>query len=146
MSSQNLSTLVLRIGIASVYLWFGIQQFLHVDEWTGYLPEWTNKITFLTQSQFIYVNATMEIILVTFLLIGFFTRISAFILAIHLAIITYEMGFTAVGVRDFGLTMATLAIALAPVSTHSIDAKYMAFLKNKFPGFGSESPHSPKHK
>lgn len=139
MSSQNLSTLVLRIGIASVYLWFGIQQFFYVDDWIGYLPEWTSKISFLTQTQFIYANATLEVVLGTFLLVGFFTRISAFILAIHLAAITYDVGFTAVGVRDFGLTLATLAIALSPFHANSIDSKYLHFLEDKFPGFNKKS-------
>ncbi len=145
MSENNLSILVLRVGIALVYLWFGVQQLLNPQTWVYYIPEWATNLTGLSASQLVFTNAIAELVLGGFLLLGIFTRLCALILAIHLAIITYEVGWNETGVRDFGLTLATLAIALTPSHPHSIDSKYLAFLKNKFPGFNKAMGGHDKH-
>ncbi len=54
---------------------------------------------------------------------GLLTRIAAFILALHLAIITIELGYGETAVRDFGLTFATLSIALGGPDQWSLDQK-----------------------
>jgi hypothetical protein len=41
---------------------------------------------------------------------GIWTRWAALLLALHLAVITFDIGLSAIGVRDFGLTVATLAL------------------------------------
>lgn len=60
----------------------------------------------------ILLNGAFEIIASTLLLLGFYTRITAILLGLHLLTITFSIGFTQTGVRDFGLSIATLAIAI----------------------------------
>jgi uncharacterized membrane protein YphA (DoxX/SURF4 family) len=57
------------------------------------------------------------------LLAGFWTRLVSALLALHMLAITLDIGFTAVGVRDFGITIATAALALLGPDKWTVDAK-----------------------
>ena len=103
--------IILRISIAIVFLWFALSQFIAPIEWTGYLPDWTSR-TFMPQTTFIMLNATFETIFGLMLLLGVFTRISAALLGLHLIAITIAVGYNSIGVRDLGLSIAALSIAL----------------------------------
>ncbi len=37
---QRFGFIVLRFGIAAVFLWFGIQQVMHPSQWVRMLPDW----------------------------------------------------------------------------------------------------------
>ena len=103
---------VLRYGLALVFFWFGISQLLDPDYFIGYLPDFLFFSGYA--QQIVIANGIGELILATLLAVGLFTRIAAILLAIHLAIITFEVGLlTETGARDFGLTIAVIAIALA---------------------------------
>ena len=117
---------ILRWGISLVFLWFGFNQLTDASVWTIFLPSFASSLPFSLET-LIMINGTFEIIFGILLIIGLFTRIVAFILAIHLAGISYTLGFNAIGIRDFGLTIATLSIALNGPDRFSLDAK----LKNK---------------
>lgn len=102
---------VLRIGMSLIILWFGIQQIIDVTSWIGYLPEWTATLP-VSQSSLVYLNGSFEIIFGVFMLLGFYTRISALLLALHLLDIVYLVGYDATGMRDLGLAIAISAIFL----------------------------------
>lgn len=101
----------LRIGLALVFLWFAVNQFLDPSTWEGFIPLWIVNLGVPTQP-LIYANATFELIFGLLLLFGVYTRIAALLLAIHLAGITISLGHNAIGVRDFGLTLATFSLFL----------------------------------
>lgn len=113
---------VVRVGIALVVLWFDIQQILDPGAWTGLIPSWATSISGLSALTLVKINGWSEIIFGILHLIGLFTRISALILTLHLALITIVVGYNGVGVRDFGLTMAALSSFLYGVSPLSLDS------------------------
>lgn len=102
---------VLRLGLAAVYLWFGFSQLFDGINWVGWVPVWAVELFNLPPAMLVLLNGSLEVILGSLLAVGLLVRPVSFILAAHLAIITYEIGLSAIGVRDFGLTMATLALA-----------------------------------
>lgn len=104
--------LVLRYGLAAMFLWFGFSQLLDSVNWVGWVPEWAVNILGIPPAFIVLANGTFEVIAGALLAAGFFVRPVAVLLALHLAFITVEIGLTAIGVRDFGLTMATVALAL----------------------------------
>ncbi|MGV8141380.1 MAG: hypothetical protein ACP5OA_04745, partial [Candidatus Woesearchaeota archaeon] len=57
-------------------------------------------------------NVLFEIILGVMLLLGVFTRISALLLGLHLVMISISLGYGATAIRDWGLSIATLSIAM----------------------------------
>jgi uncharacterized membrane protein YphA (DoxX/SURF4 family) len=61
------------------------------------------------------------------LLLGLYTKLAAFVLALHLYGIAFSLGFNDLGVRDFGLASATLAVFLHGADKWCLDTK---FIKN----------------
>jgi uncharacterized membrane protein YphA (DoxX/SURF4 family) len=110
----------LRISMGLVIVWFGIQQVTDPSSWLAYLPPWTTALP-ISQMTIVYLNGTFEVIFGVFLILGFYTRIVALILALHLLDIAYTVGYGAIGVRDFGLAMSTGAIFLYGADAFSFD-------------------------
>ena len=112
LSNRDLGLYLLRFGLVLVYLYFGITQLMDPVSWSGIVPSWATSISTLEAVTIVYVNAIFEIVFALLLAIGLWTKWVSFILGIHLGIITITMGFTPVGARDFGLTLATFAHGL----------------------------------
>jgi uncharacterized membrane protein YphA (DoxX/SURF4 family) len=111
---------LLRIGLSLVFLYFGFQQLIDASGWTAYVPEIFSSLNPLT---LVMVNGLLEVILGIFLLIGLYTRVSALVLAIHLLGIAISIGFNPLGVRDFGLALATFVVFLQGRDFYCLDEK-----------------------
>ena len=118
---KNFAPTVLRIGLSLVFLWFGSQQLLHTGAWTGLIPEWVTSASGFEAATFVYFNGAFEIVFGICLLVGYFTRMSALLLALHLLGIIANVGYTPIGVRDFGLLMATIAVFLYGIDSWCLD-------------------------
>ena len=123
MNTSRLSAyapVVVRFAIAAVLLWFGYNQLMHPDMWTRIVPTWASGI-FGSALTVVHINAGFEILMGLVLITGIWTRFVGAILALHLLSIASTLGFTAVGVRDFGLTFAALSIFFAGHDIWSFD-------------------------
>lgn len=125
-------TTFLRIGIAFVILWFGIQQFIDPTQWVGFIPDSIINMSPVGAITLVHLNGALEIVFGASLMLGLFTRISALILALHMADITYVVGYTSIGVRDFGLMVAVIAIFLNGADHTTLDY-FLFFRKQKEP-------------
>ncbi len=112
MQLQTIGYHVLRLGIASLFLWFGFSQLFNGIDWVSWVPEWAVNTLNLPPAMIVLLNGAVEVVLGSLLALGLFVRPAAILLGLHLLIITIEIGATAIGVRDFGLTAATFALAL----------------------------------
>lgn len=113
---------ILRIGISLVFLWFGITQVLQPLFFAAYVPQWTQSLP-IAIDQLLMLNGIFETIVGAMLLLGILTRLSAALLTLHIALIMISIGFNEIGVRDFGITVATLAVALHGADSFTIDKK-----------------------
>ncbi len=118
---KSLAPAVLRIGLSLVILWFGSQQLMNTSMWTGLIPNIATSLSGLDASTLVHFNGSFEIVFGLCLLAGFFTRIVSFFLALHMLLITFTVGYTAVGVRDFGLSMAAISSFLYGIDNLSLD-------------------------
>ena len=118
--SLRYSNVMLRFGLAAVFLWFGIDKFIHPQYWLdAWVPQ--NFVTLLSHLHvsgvdFIYLNGIFEVLvgasLVTNLFIRFFSAAAAlFLVSIFLVNIH---SFTEVLVRDFGLLGGFLSLFFWP--------------------------------
>lgn len=105
------SPLLLRIGIAFVFFWFGISQLLSPLQWTGLLPAFTYSLP-VSQTTIIYLNGAFEVLFATLLLLGLYTRVASFLLGLHLLMISYNLGYGPTAIRDLALAIATFSIFL----------------------------------
>ena len=103
---------VLRIGLAILYLWFGFSQLMNGIDWVSWVPDWAVSVLHLPPAMIVLLNGLFEVALGTLLAINIWVRWVAFILALHLFVIVLDIGASAIGVRDFSLAAATLALAL----------------------------------
>lgn len=108
---QKWGFVVLRIGIALIFIWFGKEQLMNPGSWTGYVPSWAQSI-FPNAEKLVLLNGLFELVAAFLLIMNVFTRVVALILAIHLLVIALAIGINPVGVRDIGLSIAALSLAL----------------------------------
>jgi uncharacterized membrane protein YphA (DoxX/SURF4 family) len=88
----------------------------------SWVPEWAVNLLHIPPAMIVLANGLFEVVLGSMLALGLFVRPVSILLAIHLAVITAEIGLNQIGVRDFGLTIATLAMAFIA----NTDAEKMA--------------------
>ncbi|MEK6917588.1 MAG: DoxX family protein [Nanoarchaeota archaeon] len=106
------SPALLRLAISAVFLWFGFSQIKNPDAWTGMIPNYVQSLIHLSSKTLVYLNGAFEITFAILLLLGLFTRFVSLVLSLHLLHIVTIIGYDPVGVRDFALALATLAIFL----------------------------------
>ena len=102
---------LLRIGLALVFLWFGTEQLINPGNWTGYVPDIASKF-FLSTTQIVLINGLFEVIASVLLLINVYAWIAALLLGLHMLGISLSIGINPIGVRDIGISVGTLALAL----------------------------------
>jgi uncharacterized membrane protein YphA (DoxX/SURF4 family) len=109
---SKFSPIFLRLGIASVFLWFGFSQIKNPASWIRMMPEYVQSIINISPNTLIYINGIFEIALAILLLLGLYTRTVSLLLGLHLLHIVSIVGYGAIGARDFALVLATFAIFL----------------------------------
>ncbi|MCG3772790.1 MAG: hypothetical protein JW384_04009 [Nitrosomonadaceae bacterium] len=119
---DSLVPLVLRVGMAAVFAWFGLHQLFDPSSWIAFVPSFMTN-PWITSESIVLVNGWAEVVGAFLLLIGFQTRPVALLLSLHMLFITIETG-GAIGVRDLGITIACLALALSTIDRWTLDAKF----------------------
>ncbi|MEX0932876.1 MAG: DoxX family membrane protein [Candidatus Pacearchaeota archaeon] len=114
---------ILRIGMSLVFLYFGISQLISPGQWVGFVPNYALVFGIATE-QIVLMNALLEISFGTLLIIGLYTKVASIILALHLVGITFSLGINDLGVRDFGLTVATFVTFINGPDQFCLDNKF----------------------
>ena len=99
---------VVRYGVALVFLLFGVWQLVDPSSWLGYVPSYVP----FNPTIAVYMNGVIDMVLGIVLTIGFLTRVSAILAALHLAIITISLGLNEIAVRDLGLVIVLVGVFL----------------------------------
>ncbi len=133
--NKKYSTDIVRIAVSLVFLWFGISQIVNPESFLGYIPEWLYQqepqmmhgfMQFMQKAPnfaytLILLNGIFETIFGALLLMGYFTRIAAFLLALHLFSIAFSLGYNDIAIRDFGLALATASLIFSGAGEFSLD-------------------------
>ena len=109
---------VIRIGLAVVFLWIGIDTLLHPIVWLAWVPQWLLNIIPFSPTMFMYIHGSIEALLGLMLLVGFLTRKVSAVAAVMLAAIIVILGFNDLAARDFAIL--TIAVALSLVKEHPL--------------------------
>ena len=113
-NSTNASDLFLRLGLTFVFLWFGIDKFVHPDYWVNaWLPLWFKGILNslgIGNLNFIYANGIFEIVIGLGFLFNIFVKLFASLVILFLLLVIFSFGLNEVTVRDVGLIGAALAL------------------------------------
>ena len=102
--------LILRIGLAAVFIYAGIHMFFDPQSWIGFVPDWVDKI--LSREIFLYIHSGLELALGLMLLLGIFLPFVSLVSFFDIVAILLFYGIDDVTFRDFGLAMMALALFL----------------------------------
>ncbi|MES2059605.1 MAG: hypothetical protein V4438_01085 [Patescibacteria group bacterium] len=112
MNKNTLGIGILRYGFVFVFLWFASEQILHPEMWVRLIPAWTVSLSGLSASTVLILNALFEIAGALLLATNLFVPIAAVLLSLHLFGIAIDLGWGAIAVRDIGLAVSLLALAV----------------------------------
>jgi len=117
-------TLVARVGIAAVFLWFGIDKFVHVENWVGWVPGWMQALIPISMVSFMYVQGAIEALCGVLLFVGYQVRFASGLAVVTLLGIEFAMvgtGQTEMMLRDAGLLAASLSLFFTGSYCLSVD-------------------------
>lgn len=116
--SLKYSNLVLRLGLAIVFFWFGIDKFLHPDYWVNaWVPQSVSLLAAnfkISSMDIIYMSGVWEILIGTSLATNIFITFFSFSGLVFLGGIVLFSGFSEVLVRDIGLMGVFLSLIFWP--------------------------------
>lgn len=116
--SLKYSNLVLRLCIAAVFIWFGVDKFINPEYWlNAWLP--ATILNFLTSvhiagTGFIYALAVFELVVAISLVMDIFTSTFSILATFYLLIGVVMNGFSQIVVRDVGIIGGLLALSFWP--------------------------------
>jgi uncharacterized membrane protein YphA (DoxX/SURF4 family) len=116
---ENLGIYILRLGLAVVFLYFGISQILDQSKWIYLVTDrfFIFYIHEVLKSKLVFINGIFDLIIALSLISGIFIRIFSILEFIHLLSITiFYLGFEPSGIRDLGLAFAMLSLFFYVVS------------------------------
>ena len=121
MNNSKLVIILLRLSIASVFLYAAVAATLEPSNWIGYVPPFAYKIA--PANTLLVGFAIYQVILVLWILTGWKSLYSSLLAAITLlGIISANWGDIDVLFRDFAIFFAALALA-ASSYTRNIKSK-----------------------
>ncbi len=119
----NYSASVLRYGMSIVILWFAVAQFLNPVNFSAYVPDSVVTMLGVSAGTLVMFNAIFETVFGLMLVFGWKTRLSALLLSLHLFDIAWVVGYGEIGIRDFGLAIATFVIFMNGADYLCFDGK-----------------------
>jgi uncharacterized membrane protein YphA (DoxX/SURF4 family) len=113
LNKEEIGVYILRLGLAVVFLYFGISQILDQSRWIYLVPDrfFIFYIHEVLKSKLVFINGIFDLIIALSLISGIFIRIFSILGFIHLcSIAIFSLGFEPSGIRDLGLAFAMLSL------------------------------------
>jgi hypothetical protein len=109
-NNHNLPSLLLRIGLAGIYLYASIDSFLHPKDWVWYIPDWV--LPYIDGELVLKGHAAGEFVLAIWLISGKWLKWAGLAsAALMFGIFIARLDILNIVFRDFGIAMASLALA-----------------------------------
>ena len=107
--TNNMTPLLLRIGLGVVFLYASISSFTNPQDWVGYFPKFAKD--FVPVGTLLHIFSVYEMILAVWLLSGKFIQQAAVLVVLTLSgIVLFNFSLLAISFRDIGLIFAALAL------------------------------------
>lgn len=105
---------ILMTAMIVVFGIFGIDKFIRPLVWLGWIPEWTENMSGIPREIWLRVAGGIELLLAAALLFPhrLVRRIAAWGMVVHLTMILTQTGFNDLFIRDVGLLLSAIALAI----------------------------------
>ncbi|OGN16097.1 MAG: hypothetical protein A3J47_03245 [Candidatus Yanofskybacteria bacterium RIFCSPHIGHO2_02_FULL_43_22] len=116
--SLRYSNIFLRLGLATVFIWFGVDKFINPQYW---LSAWVPQSVLVIVSKFglsgadiVYSSGVFELLVGASVFSNIFIKIFSVLAILFLVVVLFTFGVSEVVVRDFGLMGGFLALLFWP--------------------------------
>ncbi len=108
-ANPQLASLILRIGLAAVFVYAALDAFKEPNAWISYVPAFSTK--FIAAKISLDLISLSQLALALWLLTGRYLKYAAAISAVLLAgIVIFNLNTLLITFRDFGLVAAAIAL------------------------------------
>ena len=76
-TQQEWGILILRIGLAALFLWFGFSQLIDGLSWVSWVPEWAVNLLHIPPAMIVLLNGAFEVVAGSLLALNIWTRWAA---------------------------------------------------------------------
>jgi hypothetical protein len=118
---MNKYLLIPTLGIAFVFIYFGIDKYLNPLVWIGWQPAFMDGLLGLTKSNWNLAFGAIETVIGLLILIPKTRWIGALIASLHLAPIVYMTMPSDIGIRDIGLLSLAVFLFLSTKPSSGTD-------------------------
>ena len=116
------SLLLLRLGLGTVFILFGLDKLLHPGAWIVFYPPQVQHIIAILPYEFLKIQGIAETLIGLALVLGFLTRISAFLSGGILGLIIFFLWLDPLAIRDIGLFSIAIALTISGGGNWSLDS------------------------
>jgi len=114
-TDTSVASLLLRLGLAFVFLYAGISAFRQPEAWISFIPSFTTK--FVAAKTSLDLISAMQIVLAVWLLSGVYIRYAALLAtAFVVGLIAFNLNTLLITFRDVAIAAASLALFFMPPS------------------------------
>lgn len=107
---QQVPQLLLRVGLAVVFIYAAVGSLMHPALWVGYLPSFIEKMS--DAMNLLKLFAVFEVALALWILSGKFVKYAALVATVmFVGIVLAQPGNLIITFRDIGLAFMALALA-----------------------------------
>lgn len=109
LKKTNLTSILLRVGLATVFIYAALSSFKNPQDWIGYLPQFAKDQ--ISGNTLLHIFSAYELVLALWLLSGKYIKYAALLSAATLSgIVLFNFSLFAITFRDVGLIFASLAL------------------------------------
>ncbi len=116
--SLRYSNIFLRLGLAAVFIWFGVDKFLNPQYWlSAWIPQSVLTVASgvgLSGMDVVYSSGVFELLVGASVLSNIFIKIFSVLAIVFLVTVLFTFGVSEVIVRDLGLIGGFLALLFWP--------------------------------
>ena len=108
----------MRLGLAAVFIWFGVDKFLHPEYWlSAWIPQSVLSVASrvgISGMDVVYASGVFELLVGASVLINIFIKIFSVLALMFLVVVLFTFGINEVIIRDVGLMGGFLSLLFWP--------------------------------
>jgi len=112
MQRKTFADLLLTAGLAFVFIYFGVDKFVHPEWWIDWMPTWMEGLMGFSRNGWMLITGALEILFAVMLVlpVRIIRQTGAILCALHLVAVLTQTGWNDIAVRDIGLLLMSLGL------------------------------------
>jgi uncharacterized membrane protein YphA (DoxX/SURF4 family) len=109
---EELVFAAVRLAVGGVFLWFGLDKFVHPQNWFGWVPVWVWPLLPFSPDTFMFLQGAVEAVIGALLILGRWVRLAALSAGVFLVALTAAVGANEITIRDGAMVGGCIALII----------------------------------